>query len=221
MRDTRKPRLPARSDFLSAVPAPMTVPSTRVRSWATGGARQSQPTSMPRSNSTPAPTVFSSPSWSCSRRSPRSFEEPVNRDIDAEVGAELVERRLDEGIVGDRSAARGEALKPARALAVVGKQSVDIRADHASVGRDRAFGHAAFETRERAPAVRSLGHAHMHLVAAEWESVCRRAACRFEPLLFRQHGLDIEQGEAGRASRLAFDPAWIVDGAAEHLIAAA
>ncbi len=50
-----------------------------------------------------------------------------------------VERVLDLRLVSDRCPARGEARKPGRALAVVGKQSMDIGSDHLPVGGDGAF----------------------------------------------------------------------------------
>ena len=44
---------------------------------------------------------------------------------------------------------------------------------------------------------------------------------RLKPLLRRQRGLDLEQAESRRRAARPLDAVGIVDGAAEHLIAAA
>ena len=59
-----------------------------------------------------------------------------------EMSREAVERFIDQSIVGDARRPSQETRKPSRTLAVVGKKAVDIRAEHAAVGRHRAFGRA-------------------------------------------------------------------------------
>ena len=116
-----------------------------------------------------------------------------------EMRRERVERALDRGVVGDAGRAGGEARKPGRALPVVGEQAVDIGADHAAVGRDRALGRSVGEPRKRPRAVRPFGHAHMHLVAGKRHAVGGRAAHRFEALFGRQTSF---RRRSGRGRRL-------------------
>ena len=102
-----------------------------------------------------------------------------------EMGGKLVERLLDEDIVSNGRAARRKVLEPSGALAVVGKQAMDIGADHASIGGDRPFGAVPGEAGERPRTIRAFGHAHMHFVAGEGDMIAGRPCCRLETLLAR------------------------------------
>ena len=82
-----------------------------------------------------------------------------------QMGGETVEGRVDRSFVRDLRGPAGEARQPSGALAVVGEEAVDIRADHAAIRRHGAFRRPIGEAGEGSRAVGSLGHAHMHLVA--------------------------------------------------------
>ena len=80
--------------------------------------------------------------------SSRQAEQAVEIDVPGQMGGQPIERLLDQAIVADRARAGAEARQPGGALAVVGEQAVDIGADHAAVGRDRALRRAVGEPRE-------------------------------------------------------------------------
>src|SRR5437879_6510112 len=98
-----------------------------------------------------------------------------------DMGREAVERVFDTRVMGGHRRPGPEAHEPGGTLPVVGKQAVSIGAKHASVGRDRAFRRTVGEVGKRTAAIRTLRHAHMHLVARERSTVDGFAAYRLEP----------------------------------------
>ncbi len=55
-----------------------------------------------------------------------------------DVVGELIERRVDRGLVGKRRRLRADALQPVVALAVVGEKPMDVAAGDPAVGAHRA-----------------------------------------------------------------------------------
>src|SRR5687767_11726903 len=79
-----------------------------------------------------------------------------------EMRGKLVERLLDAPVIGDIRLAP-EALEPCRALAVVHEQPMQIGADHAPIGRLRAFRRAVGEMGEGPRAIGAVTDTLMDL----------------------------------------------------------
>src|SRR5579864_7606242 len=81
--------------------------------------------------------------WRCSRSwrrcSSRQFEQPVEVEMRGEMRRQRIEGLLDRAFVIEIAGSRGKALEPRRALAVVGKQAVNVSADDVAVGGQGAF----------------------------------------------------------------------------------
>src|SRR6202011_4522770 len=112
-----------------------------------------------------------------------------------DVRGKPVEGRFDQVVVRDGCRTGTDAQEPGGTLSVVGEQAVDIGAEHAPVRRTGTFVHAPGKPRERPRAVRTVGDAHMHLIAFERRSVGRRTEGRREPLLAGEYSLHAEQAQ--------------------------
>ena len=118
---------------------------------------------------------------------------------------------FDKVFIGDAWRTRAETLQPGRALPVVGKQAVDISADHPAVGGDRTLRRTIGEPRKRPRAIMPFGHAHVHFIAGKRNAIAGRSGHRFEALVVRQRGCDVEKAEAFDRRRRAFNAAGIGD----------
>src|SRR5205807_5762241 len=114
-----------------------------------------------------------------------------------------------------------DAQEPGGTLSIVDKQTVDIGAEHAPVRRAGTFIRSSGKPCERPRAVRTVGKAHMHLIAFERRSVGRRTESRREPLVAGEYSLDVEQSETIDLARRTFEALRIGDGAAKHLVTTA
>src|SRR5437762_8679696 len=106
---------------------------------------------------------------------------------------EPIKRPFDQIVVGDGGWAGRQALEPGGALTVIGEQAVDVCAEHAAVGRDRALRRAIVESREWLRTVGPGSDAHMHLITGKRSAASGPAADRLEPLPIGQNGFDLEQ----------------------------
>ena len=134
-----------------------------------------------------------------------------------EMRGEPIKRLLNHLIIGDTSRASRQAAQPGRTLTIVGKQSVDVGAEHAAVGGYRSLRRTVVEPCKRARAVRPCGDAHVHLIATKRCAAIRRAADRLKSLVLGKYGFDVKQAEAGDFARRTFDSLRVGDGASQHL----
>ena len=114
-----------------------------------------------------------------------------------------------------------QAREPGRALPVVGKQPVDVGAEHAAVRRYGSLVRPIVERGEWPRAVAAHGDPHVHLVAEKRHAAIRPAADRLKPLLIGKNGFNVEQAETRDLARSAFDALHIGNRASQHLITAA
>src|SRR6202035_5711969 len=99
------------------------------------------------------------------------------------VRSQGIQRLLDEIFIGDVWRARAKTRKPRRALPVVGKQAVDISADHPAISSDRTLGRTIGGLREWLRAIFSVRHARVHFIAGKRSSIAGRSGHRFEALV--------------------------------------
>src|SRR3984893_13539235 len=99
------------------------------------------------------------------------------------VPSQGIQRLLDKIFIGDVWRTRTKTRKPRRALPVVGKQAVDISADHPAIGGDRTLERTMGEPREWPRPILSFGQAHVHFVAGKRNAVAGRSGHWFEALV--------------------------------------
>src|ERR1700736_3177114 len=109
-----------------------------------------------------------------------------------DVRGKPVEGRFDQVVVRDGCRTGTDAQEPGGTLSVVGKQAVDIGAEHAPVRRAGTFIRSPGKPCERPRAVTTVGTAQVILIPFEGPSVGRRTGGRGEPLLAGEYSLDVE-----------------------------
>src|SRR5690242_7766565 len=134
---------------------------------------------------------------------------------------EPIERPFDQVVVSDDGWARRQAVEPGGALTVIGEQAVDVCAEHAAVGRDRALRRAIVESRKWPRTIGPGSRAHMHLVTGKRRAASGLAPDRLKPLAIGQNGFNLEQTKAGNFSRRTLDALRVGNRAPQHLITAA
>src|SRR5215469_11735790 len=98
---------------------------------------------------------------------------------------ETIKRLFDQLVIGDGGWAGRQAVEPGRTLAIIGKQGMNIGAEHAAVGRNRALLRLIVQPREWPRTIGASRDPHMHFISGKRNPASRLAADRLQPLVIR------------------------------------
>ena len=94
-------------------------------------------------------------------------------------------------------------------------------AHYPPVSRNSAFRRTIRQARERPCAIRPVGHAHVHLVAGERNTIIGCTGHSLKTLVTGEHRFNVDQSETIDPARRTFNTIGVGNRASEHLITAA